>query len=221
MHLRDAFLAKTTHQSITNIAKRLGYSNRQLSKAKSRISDLLASHTLGLDEGGYDFRYTNKELFYQLAALLEIDLSGYADEISKLSSIEHDNESESEFQPSIFAETHFKRRGEPIWVLGLLENRRRITVNKKILSLPLEEQLIRVGFLIKRHNKQWQGKLILWGNIHCYKYFYGRDTNDSNYRLKTLYFSRQGRLIDTNSSENVPSGALLVVADSTILTLEE
>lgn len=73
------------------------------------------------------------------------------------------------FSPYIFIETGFKRASQPVFVLAMLENRRRIHV------LPeRRDDLDHIRQLVVEHDQSYQGHLELWGRVECYRYHNGR-----------------------------------------------
>lgn len=74
-------------------------------------------------------------------------------------------------QPYIFVDTNFRRKGEPLHALALLDNKRRIRLNKNLyLDLNDVEINSHVSNVIKLHYKWRGGRLPLWGEITSYLY---------------------------------------------------
>ena len=77
-------------------------------------------------------------------------------------------------QPYIFVDTNFKRKGETVISLAMLEDKRRIKIDKAYyLTRSTEENLRSVGYKVKLHFKWRKGKLPLWGKIRAYIYYDG------------------------------------------------
>ncbi len=78
-------------------------------------------------------------------------------------------------QPYIYVDTHFKRKGEPVIALAMMEGRRRIMIDKEnYLNRSEEENLRTVAYTVKLHYKWRGGKLALWGKIRGYLYYDGQ-----------------------------------------------
>jgi hypothetical protein len=98
-------------------------------------------------------------------------------------------------QPYIFVDTNFRRKGEPLYALALLDNKRRIRLNKNLyLDLNEDEINFYVANAIKLHYKWRGGRLPLWGNITAYLYC----DNQGN---KTAY-NCLGKIIDKDIFES-------------------
>lgn len=76
---------------------------------------------------------------------------------------------QTSFSPYIYVETGFRRENQPIFVLAMLENRRRIGVERDRC-----DDLEYVGELAAAHYHEQQGALMLWGPIQHYHYHDGR-----------------------------------------------
>jgi len=97
----------------------------------------------------------------------------------------------------IFVNTNFKRQSEPIFVLALLESKRKINIEAKELAYkPLDEILVMVSNIIKSHYKETQGNIGIWGNIVNYVYHhtnaetYSFNTNGEDIKGSVIYKSR-------------------------------
>jgi hypothetical protein len=78
-------------------------------------------------------------------------------------------------EPYIFVDTHFKRKGETIISLAMLESKRRIKIDKAYyLERSGKENLAYVSNAVKLHYKWKGGKLPLWGQIRAYCYYDGQ-----------------------------------------------
>ena len=131
-------------------------------------------------------KYNSEEFLYKLAETVGLSeemqkhLHRYRkrlDAIAKMS------------QPSIFIDTHFKRNSEPIFVLALMEGRRRIFIDKEVLVYKrLDEALNDIGSIVKKHYRDSEGSLKMWGKIERYVYHH---TDEAVY-----IFDKDGRIME-------------------------
>lgn len=106
----------------------------------------------------------------------------------------------SVFSPYIFVDTGFQRASQPIFVLAMLENRRRIGVERERCN-----DLDYVGRLAVAHYREQQGELMLWGPIQHYHYHDGRG--------KVYIAGPDGRFFESTGSGDCGEGrATLSVA---------
>lgn len=75
------------------------------------------------------------------------------------------------FKPYLFAETHFERSGEAIFILAACEQLRRIPVNG-CLGLSQRQKVDKACALAVRHYAENSGGLRTWGDIDYYLFFY-------------------------------------------------
>lgn len=106
----------------------------------------------------------------------------------------------SVLSPYIFVDTGFRRASQPIFVLAMLENRRRIGVERERCN-----DLDYVGRLAVAHYREQQGELMLWGPIQHYHYHDGRG--------KVYIAGPDGRFFESTGSGDCGEGrATLSVA---------
>lgn len=75
------------------------------------------------------------------------------------------------FKPYLFAETHFERKREPIFVLAVSEPLRRLPING-CHGLSQREKVDKAKAIAANHYKQCSGELKVWGTIAHYLFFY-------------------------------------------------
>ena len=122
-----------------------------------------------LKEGHFDFKYDSETFLERLAQILEIPTDALEEEIRK------DQERLSAItalqQPSIFVNTGFRRKSEPIFALALMEVKRNLPIDKEIVYEMSDEMLQKyIGSIVQDHYAQNDGKLPLWGTIRNYLY---------------------------------------------------
>lgn len=154
------------------IISQLGYKSSKNIKVAQTIHELQNITNISdyLDKSYYDFKCSSKTLLKAICKLAGVPKLAYApaieeyeDKKRRLSALK---------QPYIFVDTNFKRKGEPIFALAALENRRRIILDKELyLSKTQEELSDYISNAVKLHYIWSNGKLPLWGNIRAYLYY--------------------------------------------------
>ncbi|MFB1008140.1 MAG: hypothetical protein QMB85_03575 [Sulfurospirillum sp.] len=75
--------------------------------------------------------------------------------------------------PYLFMETYFKRVNEPLFVLALMDSKRRMMLPKEAFLNQSKESIeAYVAHRIKEHYAMTQGYLEMWGKIHLYILFH-------------------------------------------------
>lgn len=98
-------------------------------------------------------------------------------------------------QPYIFVDTNFRRKGEPLHTLALLNDKRYVRLNKNLyLDLSEDEINFYVANAIKLHFKWRGGRLPVFGKITAYLYC-------DNHGKKTSY-NCLGKIIDKEIFES-------------------
>ncbi len=143
------------------------------------LEEFLKSYT-------YDFVNSSEEFVKKLSKILGIE-----DEVRKELQAIQDKERKiaEQFPAFIYVDTDFRRKNEPIFVLAFLEGQRRIFLDKEWLAFtPLNEQIETVREIIKKHYKEHDGKLPVWGAIKRYVYFYDKSK-------KPIVFDPKGNIV--------------------------
>jgi len=193
MSLQNTLISKLKHLDSVEILKEIGY--RKINdKTISRLKNTLSSERLGLDENGFDFKYSNIEFIKALCDLCELDFNDYQDEIdnqlNRINTLKH------AFRPYVFINTGFKRTTQPIFALAFLEGLRHLYLPNELKLESLDSQIEFVKKLIIEHYKIENGILPVWGEIKNYIF---NVTEDS-----PLIFNPNGELVDNKTcSQNV------------------
>ena len=179
------------HKNIADVVKALGYKSSKTAKVTQVLTDLINAKDINeyLDKSYFDFKYTSRSLLQNLcrmAGISKIDyaltIEAYEDKKRILEAID---------TPYIFVDTHFKRKGETLISLALLEDKRRMPIDKTAyLERSEEENLAYVSNAVKLHFKWRGGKLPLWGKIKAYLYYDGQG--------KRTVFDCLGDVIETD-----------------------
>jgi len=151
------------------ILKKMGYYKPSVTNLE-RLQKVLNSPTLGLDVGGYDLRYQSHEFVHELCRALELPLAECDANIARIKRQTDDDR--ASFKPYLWADTDFKRKNQPIFVLAALESRRYLGFPKWILRLTPEQQLVQAQELVQEHMRETEGELSIWGTIKRYWFFY-------------------------------------------------
>jgi len=172
MTLLEQIQNKLRDRDIADIVRELGYKSSKNKKVTQVLNELLDSSEIAeyLDKSYYDFRYNSRTLLKaicRLAGVSKIDytvaIEEYEDKKRRLAALKN---------PYIFVDTHFKRKGEPVVALAMLESKRRINLDKKMYLEKSEEEInAYISNAVKLHYKWNNGTLPLWGEIRAYLYY--------------------------------------------------
>ncbi len=168
---------------LSTVCEQLGYLS--IEKASKRITEIVNSPVLCLDQAGFDFHYSTPDLIRKLCELLEIPAllcNQVIDDINARLAL-----ARNKFASHLFIETNFKRKNEPVFALAAMESQRYISIDPVVQDLPLNEQLDHIQKLAISHYST-QSSLELWGEIQQYAYFYDAET--------IIIFSPAGEVIN-------------------------
>lgn len=194
MFLQNLIKKELALFTIDVLAKKLGYSSSK--KIQARITAILASPTLNLDQSHYDFHYSTPELIRKLCDILSIPIE-LCNAILNETELKLRKE-RSRFKPYIFIETNFKRKNEPIFALAALQGRRYLYIDNN-LNIPLNVQLDYIQELIRDHYFE-QTEIPPWGDINQYAYFYDEKT--------VVVFATSGEIIAVTSEYFVSTATM-------------
>ena len=167
--LNDTLRRRAYRLSRAELARRMGY-RRVDEKLIARIDYVLGAPLPGLDSSHYDFRYSGDEFLISLCDALEIDPALRTAEHARIRVlVSHRN---TAFRPVIFVDTGFKRRNEPIFVLGLMEPRRWLGFERSFVDLGLGDQFTAARERAIAYYEETAGTLPLWGVIQRYLFQY-------------------------------------------------
>lgn len=169
MTLHKQIRQKLEQVSHNEVLRRMGYYN--LKAGNKTLQKFLDTDTiyLWLKTGNFDMKYDSEEFLRVLLKTLDL--------LTPLAEVEI-NESQKRLgciarmkKSYIFIDTHFKRSGEPVFVLAMLEGRRHISIDKELLVYKSETEIFEeIGKIIRQHYLTCEGKLNLWGEIYTYVY---------------------------------------------------
>ena len=178
---------KTVNQE--ELCKKLGYKTKKISLCLQKLQILTESKSLyeffKRKDVGFDFVYTSEEFVKRVCK--ELNISICEEEIKKAK--EYEKKHQEQYAAIIFIDTGFKRKNEPIFALAFMEGKRRIRFEKEwLVKTPFEEQLKKISELVKKHYKEHNGKLPLWGTIKRYVYYFDNDKTP-------VIFNSQGEIV--------------------------
>jgi len=161
--------AARDYEPRAQLIRKLGYHNPR--KGEQALQKFLNAGSLEkwLQSSLFDFVHAPVTFVRKLAQILDLDSPRLEREIEAI----QDREVRKIRMPRpwIFVETHFRRRGEPILILAMLEGKRRIALQKEqVFERPLPEVLGLVSRIVREHYAQSGGKLPIWGSIDEYHY---------------------------------------------------
>jgi len=154
------------------VTKKLGYSAEFEGKVSARITDIINSHRLALNQSSFDLKSSTPEFLKKLCRILKIPELLSNTIISE--TVEYPFQKKWTFKSSIFIETNFVRKSEPIFALSALEGTRYIALAAELSYMPLDMILEHVQNLVKSHYQK--GKPLIWGKIEHYVFHYDEDT---------------------------------------------
>lgn len=170
MNIQQELQLKLSHSSLRDAALLMGYNKVNAARAIARIGNVLSDPQLGLFTGKYDFKYSNEEFLIALCAVFGINIDEHLHELNTITN--GDSDSSEKFKPYVFIDTNFKRESQPIYILSLCEEQRRLHLDYEVRTKPIHKQVEYIQRLVKQHYDNCDGSLKIWGNIQRYVYFY-------------------------------------------------
>ena len=172
MTLLQQIQTKLQDQDLSVFISALGYNSSKNRKVLQALTMLLNADELDtyLDTSNYDFRYNSRTLLKAICKQLKISKIDYVVAIDTY--LDNNRRLEALINPYIFVDTNFKRLGEPIFALAMLESKRRIMFDKKSLYSKSKDEInFYVSNAVKLHYKWNNGQLPIWGKIRGYLFY--------------------------------------------------
>ena len=163
------------------LLKAMGYHN--LKAGHKTLQKFLETDDiyLFLKNGSFDMKHGSESFLQHLLKTLDLtsvgkdELSQYNRRLDAIRAMRN--------TPYIFIDTHFKRKGESIFVLAMMGARRNISIDKELLVFKSESEVFALmGDIIQEHYTSHHGELDLWGKIYNYVYHH---TDGSKYVFDT------------------------------------
>lgn len=177
--------------------KSIGYTHPSANHLE-RLDILLSDPVLALEKGGYDFKYTNAQLFMELCKYLNLGAEltqAYIDQVQAEAL-----EDKQAFKPFVWIDTGFKRQNEPVAVLAFCESKRHIHFDKRFWRKSLETQLSVVREKIRDFMQTQNGEIMIWGRAKQFLFYTEKDT--------ALVLDLEGNVTGTKAG-GVPNRAVM------------
>lgn len=154
------------------ILKAMGYP-RPTSANLERLQSVLGNPEFGLNDSGFDFKYSSEGFLRALCVVTGMDMALADQRISRLK--KYLDEEREAFKPYLWVDTGFKRRSEPLFALAVCEHQRYLDFTKGFWRLSIDRQLGRAQCLVREHVYETSGDLGIWGPIKQYWFYYKKD----------------------------------------------
>ena len=200
MKLQDELQISLAHCNYNDVAQHMGYSKSGRGKAAQRITHVLADPNMGLNSGAFDFKYSNDQFLTALCNVLGIDVIDHKQQLDAI----HDEYTDrrERYKAHVFIDTNFKRQSQTLISLACLHGQRFIQLPYEIRIKPLFEQVDYVQSLVKKHYKDNDGEIGIWGDIQKYVFFYAPDSK--------LALTPDGAILDEPEVVNISRATVSV-----------
>lgn len=169
MTLLDKIKQQLKQNSHEEILTAMGYFNIKRGRQTLLRFTTTDSIYLWLKNGTFDMKYTSKEFLLKLCKVLDIPSYSYEEEIRQ--SLHRINAIRVMRKPYVFIDTQFKRASQPLFVLAIMENERRIQIDKELLVYKSNTEIFSIiSELVQDHYVKSGGALRMWGTIDVYVY---------------------------------------------------
>lgn len=167
-NLRRCIRVAAAGRSGDALLRAMGY-RRVTAERRARLRAVLADDLLGLEAGGFDFRYDARGFVRALCEALGMSAVDYEPGLKSLETIAAHRRT---FAPYIVVDTNFRRATQPLFVLAMLECQRRIHLPRALRDLPATGQIHQARDIVVAHYRSHDGRLEFWGDIKGYRFFY-------------------------------------------------
>ena len=151
------------------LQERLGYSSSKIfTKTIDKFMHTNSSYEW-LYNGHYDLVFSSKDFIVALCNAFDVDKNLLNEELKNARKY-HDEVEKFKYS-YIYIYTHFRRTSEPIFVLALLEQKRRISLygDSRLLFKDIDEVIDIISKDICEHYQENKKGLMVWGNISAYQ----------------------------------------------------
>ncbi|MBL3824119.1 MULTISPECIES: hypothetical protein [unclassified Marinobacter] len=154
------------------ILKAMGY-QRPTSANLERLQSVLDDPDFGLNNSGFDFKYSSEGFLRALCVVVCMDMASSEQRIFRLKKcLEEEQEA---FKPYIWVDTGFRRQSQPIFALAVCEHQRYLDFPKGFWRLSIDRQLGRAQCRAREHVYETGGELGIWGHIKQYWFYYKKN----------------------------------------------
>ncbi|KPQ01682.1 hypothetical protein [Marinobacter sp. HL-58] len=154
------------------ILKAMGY-QRPTSANLERLQSVLDDPDFGLNNSGFDFKYTSEGFLRALCEVTGMDMALADQRICRTK--KHLEEEREAFKPYIWVDTGFERSSQPIFALAICEYQRYMDFPKGFWRLSIDRQLGGVQCRVREHICETGGELGIWGHIKQYWFYYKKN----------------------------------------------
>lgn len=154
------------------ILKAMGYQN-PTSANFERLQTVIDDADFGLNDSGFDFKYSSQGFLRALCVATGIDMRVADQCINQRKRLLE--EERRAFKPYIWVDTGFKRQSQPLFALAACEHQRYVDFPKGFWRLAVDQQLDRARCLVREHAHETGGDLGIWGQIEMYRYYYRKN----------------------------------------------
>ena len=158
-----------------DLLRQMGYA-KPGRRHRERLAMVLADPALGLGTPMYDFVHGRRDFLRALCRALRIPEHSCRAFIAERDAL--DKAERQAYKPWLFVDTGFKRAdrpGMPIFILAMIESKRRLPLPPDTFRLPWEEQLQTAQQTVRQHMADTGGELKIWGRIQRYLFCYAED----------------------------------------------
>lgn len=154
------------------ILKAMGY-QRPTSANLERLQSVLDDPDFGLNNSGFDFKYSSEGFLRALCVVIGMDKASSEQRIFRLKKCL--KEEQEAFKPYIWVDTGFKRQSQPVFALAVCEHQRYLDFPKGFWRLSIDRQLDRAQCRVREHVYGTGGELGIWGHIKQYWFYYKKN----------------------------------------------
>lgn len=200
--LRRRIRVRVAGRSTATVLHAMGY-KRITPERRARLARVLDDELLGMEAGGFDFRFDARAFVNALCCALDMPPADYVNALDALVRVA---ENRRRFAPYIRVETDFVRRNQPLFVLALLERKRCVDLPRQIRDAAPVAQIRWAGELVAAHYRANDGHLDAWGRITRYRFFYApgaRAVFDTTGRVVSVGPANDGEPVAGNASLSV------------------
>ncbi|WP_303292350.1 hypothetical protein [Marinobacter sp. SS5-14b] len=154
------------------ILRAMGY-QKPTSANLERLQNVLDGPEFGLNDGGFDFKYSSEGFLRAMCVVTGMDMALADQRICRIK--KYLEEERDAFKPYLWVDTGFKRTSQPIFALAVCEHQRYLDFSKGFWRLSIERQLGRAQCRVREHVYETGGELGIWGHIKQYWFYYKKN----------------------------------------------
>ncbi|MCM0612180.1 hypothetical protein KFJ24_06775 [Marinobacter sediminum] len=154
------------------ILEAMGY-QKPTSANLERLQNVLDDPEFGLNDGGFDFKYSSEGFLRAMCVVTGMDMAVADQRICRIKKyLEEEREA---FKPYLWVDTGFKRQSQPIFALAVCEHQRYLDFPKGFWRRSIDRQLGRAQCRVREHVYETTGDLGIWGHIKQYWFYYKKN----------------------------------------------